>query len=249
MTTEQPFKISIRDEDITLLKQKLNLSRLPDELDEAGWAYGVPLEDVQRLLARWKGGVRLEKYEAELNTLPMFTRDVEIDGFGALNVHFVHQKSEVEGAIPLLFVHGWPGNFIEVRKVLPLLTSSSADQPSFHVVALSLPGYGFSEAPSKKGFTGPQYAELGNKLMIALGYNEYVTQGGDWGHLRTTTDPFYIAAVQATQQPSTSFFAQSVWPAHTSPFLSKTPAQPQPMHAMEIDSRSVLVGAHGMFDR
>ncbi|THH14010.1 hypothetical protein EW146_g6277 [Bondarzewia mesenterica] len=185
MTTEQPFKISVRDEDITLLKQKLNLSRLPDELDEAGWAYGVPLEDVQRLLARWKEGYDWRKYEAELNKLPMFTRDVEIDGFDTLNIHYVHQKSEVEGAIPLLFVHGWPGNFIEVRKVLPLLTASSADHPSFHVVALSLPGFGFSEAPRKKGFTGPQYAELGNKLMIALGYNEYVTQGGDWGHTIT----------------------------------------------------------------
>jgi len=31
---------------------------------------------------------------------------VEVEGFGELDMHFIHQKSEVEGAIPLLFVHG-----------------------------------------------------------------------------------------------------------------------------------------------
>jgi hypothetical protein len=30
-----------------------------------------------------------------------------------------------------------------------------------------------------------QYAEVCNKLMLALGYNEYITQGGDWGSLIT----------------------------------------------------------------
>ncbi len=77
----------------------------------------------------------------------------------------------------------------------------SPEHPSFHVVAMSLPGYGFSQAPSKKGFRIAQYAEVGHKLMLALGYNEYgemtvdllrletkrnhesVTQGGDWGSL------------------------------------------------------------------
>jgi hypothetical protein len=53
-----------------------------------------------------------------------------------------------------------PGSFYEVRKLLPLLTESSPDHPSFHVVALSLPGYGFSEAPRKQGFVGKQYAEV-----------------------------------------------------------------------------------------
>jgi len=62
-----------------------------------------------------------------------------------------------------------------------LLSQKSADHPSFHVVVLGLPGFGFSEAPSTKGFDMAQYAEVGNKLMLALGYNEYVTQGGDWG--------------------------------------------------------------------
>ena len=48
---------------------------------------------------------------------------------------------------------------MEVAKLLPLLTGISPDQPSFHVVTFSLPGFGFSEAPRKKGFALAQYAE------------------------------------------------------------------------------------------
>lgn len=90
-----------------------------------------------------------------------------------------------------LTVSSGPGNFMEVRKMLPMLTEGSPDHPSFHVVALSLPGFGFSAAPNKTGFGIAKYAEVfwcfiprcssltftvrqvGHKLMLALGYNEY----------------------------------------------------------------------------
>ncbi|KAL0061312.1 hypothetical protein AAF712_011890 [Marasmius tenuissimus] len=184
---QTPFNISIPDSSIAFLKQKLELTLLPDELDGAGWDYGAPLGDMKRLVARWKDGYDWRRYEKELNDeLPQFTRDIEVDGFGVLNVHYVHKKSEAKGAIPLLFVHGWPGSFIEVRKILPLLTAGKPG-PSFDVVALSLPGYGFSEGPKKKGFDLTKYAQTGHKLMLALGYDEYVTQGGDWGYPITRT--------------------------------------------------------------
>ncbi|KAI9464699.1 Alpha/Beta hydrolase protein [Boletus coccyginus] len=184
--TETPFTIAVPDDKLDLLRRKLELATLPDELDDADWTYGVPLSDIKRLTARWKDGYDWRTHEKALNdALPMFTRDVDVDGFGTLNVHYVHVKSTVTNAIPLLFCHGWPGSFYEVRKLLPLLTDSSPDHPNFHVVALSLPGYGFSEAPRKQGFAGKQYAEVAHKLMLALGYDEYVTQGGDWGLLVT----------------------------------------------------------------
>ncbi|KAJ8083462.1 hypothetical protein PM082_009336 [Marasmius tenuissimus] len=183
-----PFKISVSDSEIAFLKQKLELTRLPDELDDAGWDCGAPLSDIKRLVARWKDGYDWRKHEKELNDeMPQFTRDIEIDGHGMLNIHYVHKKSEAKGAIPMLFVHGWPGSFIEVRKILPLLTAVEEGKPSFDVVALNLPGYGFSEGTKKKGFDLTKYAETGHKLMIALGYNEYVTQGGDWGYPITRT--------------------------------------------------------------
>ncbi|KAK0475985.1 Alpha/Beta hydrolase protein [Armillaria luteobubalina] len=184
--SETPFKISIPDEKIKLLQQKLALATFPDELEDSGTKYGAPLKDIQRLVARWKDGFDWRAQEAALNAeLPQFTRDINVKGFDVLNIHYVHKKSDVDGAIPMLFVHGWPGSFIEVRKILPLLTASSPEHPSFHVVALSLPGYGFSEAPKKQKFRLAQYAEVANKLMLALGYNEYVTQGGDWGSFIT----------------------------------------------------------------
>lgn len=180
---EQPFTFSVSDEDLKNLRDKLALSRFPDELDEAGWDYGAPLVDVKRLAARWREGWDWQKAAAEINAFPQFTTDIEVNGHGTLNIHYLHKKSDLENAIPLLFIHGWPGHFMEASKLVPLLTSVSPDQPSFHVVAPSLPGFGFSEAPKKKGFSIPQYAETCHKVMVSLGYKEYVVQGGDWGYL------------------------------------------------------------------
>jgi pimeloyl-ACP methyl ester carboxylesterase len=101
----------------------------------------------------------------------------------------VHQTNPVEGAIPLLFCHGcellfqviWsaranqfqgPGSFIEVKKLLPLLHGRKVS-PAFHIVAPSLPNFGFSNGVTKRGFGIAKYAETLNKLMLRLGYNEY----------------------------------------------------------------------------
>ncbi|KAJ7243796.1 Alpha/Beta hydrolase protein [Mycena rebaudengoi] len=179
---ERSFSIAVSEASLENLRNKLALSRLPDELPGSGWEYGVPLAVLRRLLERWRDGYDWRHHEAQINSaLPQFVRPISVDGHGTLSIHYVHQRSSIPGAIPLLFVHGWPGSFIEARKILPLLVEGSADHPSFHVVILSLPGYGFSEGPSTQRFDMAQYAEVGNKLMIALGYKEYVTQGGDWG--------------------------------------------------------------------
>ena len=105
-TSEKPFKVAVPDAEIELLQKKLALVRFPDELNGAGWDYGSPLADVKRLTEHWKSGFDWRKAEASINTLPMFTRDIEVDRFGTLNVHYVHQVSDVKNAIPLLFVHG-----------------------------------------------------------------------------------------------------------------------------------------------
>lgn len=174
---EQPFTLSVADADLDLLRRKLDLVCFPDELEDAGWDYGVPLAHIKRLVERWRRGYDWRRSEEAINKLPMFTRDIHVDGFGTLNIHYVHQRSDAANAIPLLFVHGCefsycsidahllsylsigPGHFLESRKLLPILTANSVDKPSFHVVALSLPGYGFSEAPKRRGFAGAQYAE------------------------------------------------------------------------------------------
>ncbi|KAI0633455.1 alpha/beta-hydrolase [Trametes polyzona] len=224
-TAEKPFKVAVPEEELELLRKRLDLARFPDELDEAGWEYGAPLADVKRLAGYWRNGFDWRKAEAAINALPQFTRDVEVEGFGSLNVHYVHKKSEVtENAIPLLFIHGWPGHFLEVRKMLPLLTAGPPEQPSFHVVALSLPGFGFSEAPKKKGFGPKQYAEVANRLMIGVGYDEYVIQGGDWGHYASDIAG-YLATYygQASVKGWLSNYTNAVAPKfRTSPWLYLT---------------------------
>ena len=149
MSDITPFRISIPESRLERLKQKLALADFPDEIQGAGWDYGTPLADIKRLVAYWHQGYDWRKGEAELNKLPQFTTDIPVDGFETLKIHFIHQKSPVNGAIPLLFCHGWPGHFDEVRKILPELVKGGTDFPAFHVAAPSLANFGFSEGTKK----------------------------------------------------------------------------------------------------
>ncbi|KAI4143507.1 MAG: hypothetical protein L6R39_004548, partial [Caloplaca ligustica] len=196
MASIEPFTVSVPDSQLERLSQKLSDANFPDELDEAGWDYGAPLADIKRLTKYWREKYDWRNAEAKINELPNFKTPIEVDGFGSLDIHFVHQKSPIEGAIPLLFAHGWPGSFLEVQKILPLLTSSTT--PSFHVVAPSHPNFGFSAGVTKRGFALPQYAETCHKLMLKLGYTRYVTQGGDWGcHITRIMSLLYPDHVKA----------------------------------------------------
>ena len=106
-SSETPFKINVPDEKLSTLHAKLELATFPDELEDVGWKYGPPLADIKRLTEKWTNGYDWRKHENEINQeLPMFTRDIEVDGFGALNIHYVHKKNEAVDAIPLLFCHG-----------------------------------------------------------------------------------------------------------------------------------------------
>lgn len=104
----QPFTIAIPDSKLSLLQQKLALATLPDDGSPMSddWAYGTPVSDLKRLVAYWQNGFDWRAAERKLNTLPQFTTLVPVEGFGELNIHFVHQKSGRDGSIPLLFCHG-----------------------------------------------------------------------------------------------------------------------------------------------
>jgi pimeloyl-ACP methyl ester carboxylesterase len=172
--TPTPFKINVSQAKIDLLKQKLALCTFPDELDESGWELGVPLEQIKRLTKYWQEGYDWKVHEKKFNdALPQFMTTVATDEFGELDIHFIHQKSGIEGAIPLIFVHGWPGSFMEVVKLLPQLKGNGIDSPAFDIVAPSLPNYAFSSSVQKRGFGLKQYAEVCHKLMLQLGYPQY----------------------------------------------------------------------------
>ncbi|KAI9047425.1 hypothetical protein LZ554_008869 [Drepanopeziza brunnea f. sp. 'monogermtubi'] len=189
--TSHPFKISVSDRSLQQLKQKLELTTIADDQEyineEEAWSHGPPASDLRRLVEYWKTGFDWRAVEERLNSqLQMFTTTIDVDGFESMNVHFVHHKSEkCSGkSIPLLFIHGWPGSFLEVSKLIKDLTSPDdrdPNHPVFDVVAPSLPNFGFSSEVKKRGFGLDQYAESCHKLMLKLGYDGYVTQSGDLG--------------------------------------------------------------------
>ena len=175
------FAVSFPEAHVTDLKERLARTAYPDELGNAGWDMGTPLSDVQRICEHWRTCFNWKEAEARLNELPQFTTPIQCDGFEELSIHFVHVRSQSDSAIPLLFSHGWPGSFIEVSKVASYLTESQDNRPAFHVVAPSLPNFGFSQGTKKRGFAIEQYAETCHKLMLRLGYEQYATQGGKHG--------------------------------------------------------------------
>ncbi|KAH8660881.1 Alpha/Beta hydrolase protein [Tricladium varicosporioides] len=187
MSSPSPFEISIPSSELQRLHQKLALTDFPDEVSDisSNWSRGVPLSEIKRLIHYWQNSFDWRAAEARLNTFPQFTTAIEVEGFGVYDVHFIHQKSAVENAIPLMFLHGWPGSFVEVTKMLPELLKGGeeGEGPAFDVVAPSLIDFGFSAASKKESFNADQHAEACHKLMLSLGYSEYVIQAGDLGHL------------------------------------------------------------------
>ncbi|KAI9894130.1 MAG: hypothetical protein M1814_003984 [Vezdaea aestivalis] len=181
MDSIEHFKLSIPEQRLEELHNRLELARFPEEIDDAGWTYGSPAADIRRLVEYWKTKFDWRAQEAKLNGLPHFKTSIPVKGFDDVNVHYIHQKHPADSAIPLLFLHGWPGSFIEVTKILPLLSSPQSSGPVFSIVAPSLPNFGFSSRVKKQGFGLPQHAECVNNLMHKLGYPEYVVQAGDWG--------------------------------------------------------------------
>jgi hypothetical protein len=103
---ETPYVIHVPDDKIEALKRRLSDTILPDTLEDADWDYGPPLADFRRLIEYWKNGYDWRKHEAKMNELPNFSRDIDVDGHGTLNIHYIHQRSPVPDAIPLLFMHG-----------------------------------------------------------------------------------------------------------------------------------------------
>lgn len=195
-SSPEPYRISVTDSAIEKLKRKLSDADFPDELDTPDqWPYGSPLSDIKRLAKYWGSGFNWRGAEAKLNELPNYRKKVQVEGFGDIDIHFVHKKSSNLNAVPLLFCHGWPGSFIEVTKLLPLLEAGEKEgKPAFHIVAPSLPNFAFSERVTKPGFALSQYAETCHQLMQDLGYDKFVTQGGDWG--------FYVTRIMSVLYPS-----------------------------------------------
>jgi pimeloyl-ACP methyl ester carboxylesterase len=178
--TIQRFEIHVDDRVLADLRERLAKTRFPDQIEGTGWDYGIPTDYVRALVNYWLETYDWRAEEARLNQFSHFR--TTIDG---QSIHFIHARSPHADAFPLLITHGWPGSVVEFLDVIPRLThpedhgGHGAD--AFHVVAPSLPGYGFSEPTRTPGWDVRRIAQAWKELVGRLGYERYGAQGGDWG--------------------------------------------------------------------
>jgi pimeloyl-ACP methyl ester carboxylesterase len=179
-TDIRPFRIDIPQVDLDDLRSRIARTRWAAELDGAGWERGVPAAYLKELADYWATSYDWRKHEAELNSYPQFI--TTIDGE---DVHFLHVRSAVESATPLLLVHGWPGSVVEFLDLIGPLTDpvghGGDEADAFHVVIPSHPGHGFSGPISKTGWNDGRTAAAFALLIDRLGYDRYAAQGGDVG--------------------------------------------------------------------
>jgi epoxide hydrolase len=200
-TDVRPFTIDVPDELLNDLRDRLRRTRWPEAEVVDDWSQGTPLAYTQDLCDHWANTYDWRTREAALNRFDQFV--TEIDG---LDIHFIHQRSPHPDAMPLVLSHGWPGSIVEFHKVIEPLTDPTkfggdvAD--AFHVVAPSLPGYGFSDKPAEVGWGVERIGKTFATLMGRLGYDRYVAQGGDWGsaitHMIAGHDAEHCAAIHLT---------------------------------------------------
>ena len=188
----RPFRIDVSEDAVVDLRRRLAATRWLDRETVIDQSQGVQLATMRKLVRYWATDYDWRKVEARLNALPQFV--TEIDG---LDIQFAHIRSRHPNALPLIMTHGWPGSIMELLKVIGPLTDPTAHggraEDAFHLVLPSLPGYGFSAKPQGTGWGFPRIAHAWAVLMERLGYERYVSQGGDHGSV--------VSDVMARQAP------------------------------------------------
>jgi pimeloyl-ACP methyl ester carboxylesterase len=208
----RPFAFEAAEADLEDLRARIAAARWPEKEPVADRSQGVQLATIQALARYWESEYDWRKCEARLKALPQFI--AEIDG---LDIHFIHVRSDHDGALPLIVTHGWPGSIIEQLKIIDLLTNPAAHGGSasdaFHLVIPSLPGYGFSGKPATTGWGPDRIARAWVELMRRLGYTRFVAQGGDWGGM--------VTDVMGTQAPPELLGIHVTWPFTVPPEIDQ----------------------------
>jgi epoxide hydrolase len=185
----QAYEARATDADLDDLRARLAAARLPEAEtvhraapDPRRWDQGVPLADLVDVVDYWRTGYDWRSFEARLDRIGQFR--TTIDGLG---IHFLHRRSTRADATPLIVTHGWPGSIAEFIDVIDELADpEDPAAPAFHVVAPSLPGFGYSDKPATTGWGTEQIAAAWVELMGRLGYDRFLAHGGDWGGNITT---------------------------------------------------------------
>lgn len=198
MTGHQPFQITVSDDEITDLHNRLSRTRFPQQIDDIGWDHGTELSVLQELCDHWRHDFDWRAAESRLNEWPQAV--AEIDGE---QLHYAHIRSPHTDATPLVITHGWPGSISEFLDIVGPLTDPPAHggraEDAFHVVLPSIPGFGFSGPTVTRGVSPYRVAGMITTLMADLGYERYIAQGGDWGAIITShigrLDPDHLIGI------------------------------------------------------
>lgn len=193
-----PYRIDIPQGALDDLRDRLGRTRWPDELPGVGWDLGVPLDYLKGLAEYWATTYDWRGQEAALNEFAQFTTIIDDQ-----NVHFLHVRSPEPEALPLLITHGWPGSIAEFLDIISPLVDPAAyggdPADAFHVIAPSIPGFGFSGPTHETGWNTVRVARAWAELMRRLGYERYGAQGGDTGALVSPElgriDPEHLAGI------------------------------------------------------
>lgn len=209
----ETFKSAIPQETLDDLRARLRQTRWPDEVEAAGWRYGANLGYMQELAHYWMTEFDWRAQERRINSFANFQALV-----GGLRIHFIHERGQGRNPIPLLITHGWPSSFLEMLKIIPLLTDPSNHggdaSDSFDVIVPSLPGYGFSERPLQAGMTRWRVAGLWAELMEGLGYDRFALHANDVGAV--------VSAWLALDYPDRVIGFHTLMPGFPAPAFAET---------------------------
>jgi epoxide hydrolase len=202
-----PFKINVPEEEVDDLRDRLTRTRWPSEIRGVGWRRGVPLDYLKGLADYWRTQYDWRKQEALLNSFPQFMAEID-----AQAIHFLHVRSAETDALPLLLIHSWPGSIVEFTKMIGPLTDPRTyggdPADAFHVVAPSIPGFGYSVPVLEAGWTTGRIAKAFVELMRRLGYERYGAHGGDIGAgvagSLSPIDPGRVVGVHVSSDPPTA---------------------------------------------
>jgi epoxide hydrolase len=197
MTSLSPNPIAVPDADLDDLRQRLARTRWPERETVDDWSQGIPLGYVQELCGYWADRYDWRRVESELNGFEQLRFVPEAGAPDTVGVQVLHAPSPHAGALPLVLTHGWPGSVVEFLDVVEPLrdpTISGGDPAdAFHIVCPTMPGYGFSDKPTRAGWNVERIADAWTELMAAFGYDRFGAQGGDWGAAITTALGAYHA--------------------------------------------------------
>lgn len=180
--TIRPFEVAIPQAALDDLQARLDNTRFATEVPGDDWTHGAPVSYLRDMVDYWRTSFDWRRQEARMNEFPHFL--TEIDG---QTIHFLHVRSAVEDATPIVLTHTYPGSFADFLDLIGPLTDPEAHggraEDAFHVVIPSLPGIGFSTPVVDQGWTMGRVAKTWDTLMRGLGYTSYGAHGSDGGSM------------------------------------------------------------------